>query len=116
MIKSLVAVAMLYAAPLVAFAVEPMSMYETSDRLADNPAVVAADPASIASLDATDAPVDEPHEAMSAQGASAPHTAAMHPDAAHAPATPAHGRKGAVAVHKDHSTTRWQSLLPGVMK
>lgn len=115
MIKSLVAVAILSVAPLVAFAAEPMSMNATSDRLADNAAVVAVDPASITTPDMTDVPADEPHEATPAQGASVLHANALRPDTPHAPATPAHARKGTAAAHKDHST-RWQSLLPGVMK
>jgi hypothetical protein len=118
MIKPLVAVLMLSAAPLTAFAATPMSMSEDGNRLADNAPVVAADPASLSASDAADAPVDELREPMSAQGTPALRSAAMRPDTARAPAVhaPAPARNAAISAHKNHGGTRWQSLLPGVMK
>lgn len=103
-------------APLVAFA-DPMSVGGDANLLAaTNVASAAAAGGSGASMaDPTDAADDDTvREPLTTPEPPAPHHARQQPDAAHPPgAAPAHAGH---AAHKKAETTRWQSLLPGVMK
>lgn len=108
MIKSLIAALALSATPLLASAA-PLGMADATDLLADNHAAVPADVMDDADEAAPD-PATTPDVRKRASVA--------RPDAARAPvAKPAAGARKGADTHKDHPKgTRWQSLLPGVMK
>lgn len=117
MIKSFVfAALMLGVAPLAAFA-DPMSVGGDGNLLAATSAAPAAasggsgtsmsDPADAIDDDAAREPLTTPEPAASRSARQQPDTA--HPPG-HAPPHAGH------AAHKKAETTRWQSLLPGVMK
>lgn len=118
MIKSLFAALALSATPLLAFAA-PLGMADATDLLADNRAAVPADVMTTAPADAMDdADADEAAPDPATTPDVRKRASVARPDAARASvAKPAaNARKGADA-HKDHPKgTRWQSLLPGVMK
>jgi hypothetical protein len=118
MIKPFVFAALvLGAAPLAAFA-DPMSVGGDGNLLAANavaaPAASAGGSASISDpADSIDE--DAVREPMATPEPAPRRTARQQPDTALAPGrhVPAHSGS---AAHKKAETTRWQSLLPGVMK
>lgn len=113
MIKPFVLAALvLGAAPLVAFA-DPMSVGGDGDLLAaTNVAPAAAAGGSAVMADPADD--DAVREPLTTLEPAVSRHARQQPDAAHpSGAVPAHTGR---AVHKKAEATRWQSLLPGVMK
>lgn len=114
MIKPLVFAALILgAAPLAAFA-DPMSIGGDGDLLAAATSApsAAAGGGGAATVDTSDG--DAVREPLTAAEPAAPRSVRRQPDTAHASAhTPAHAGNPA---HKKAETTRWQSLLPGVMK
>ena len=120
MIKPLVlATLMLGAAPLAALA-DPMSIGGDGNLQAANtvaaPAASSGGASTLDSADPSDAGDDDTlREPLATPEPAAPRNARQQPDTAHPPGrhTPAHAGNTA---HKKAETTRWQSLLPGVMK
>jgi hypothetical protein len=117
MIKPLVFAALvLGATPLAAFA-DPMSVGGDANLLAANtvasPAASSGGSASIS--DPADSIDDDAvREPLATPEPAAPRNARQQPDTAHLPGhAPAHAGR---ATHKKAEATRWQSLLPGVMK
>ena len=118
MIKPLVVLALILGAtPLVAFA-DPMSVGGDGNLLAANtvaaPAAGSGGSASIS--DPADSIDDDAvREPLATLEPAASHATHQQPDAAHPPGrhAPAHAGN---AAHKKADPTRWQSLLPGVMK
>lgn len=118
MIKHLAVALLLFAAPFTVCAIEPVTLGEDTPMLADNNIAATADALSPTATDAVDTMADDAQEAVAAPVADTPRAAAMRPDTARtAPATAAsRASRAKAAAHKEQHGTRWQSLLPGVMK
>ncbi|HTI96999.1 MAG TPA: hypothetical protein VL425_10890 [Rudaea sp.] len=117
MIKSLVILTLIFgAAPLVAFA-DPMSVGGDGNLLAANTVASPAAGGGSASIsDPTDSIDDDAvREPLATPETATPRTARQQPDTAHPPGRHVPANSGS-ATHKKAETTRWQSLLPGVMK
>ncbi len=113
---SVFAALILVAAPLAAFA-DPMSVGGDGNLLAAATSApsAAAGGGSTAMADPADTSDDDAvREPLTATEPAAPRSVRRQPDTAHASThTPAHA---GIPAHKKAETTRWQSLLPGVMK
>ncbi|HST28759.1 MAG TPA: hypothetical protein VLK26_10370 [Rudaea sp.] len=118
MIKPFVFTALvLGATPLAAFA-DPMSVGGDGNLLAANavasPAASSGGSASVS--DPADAIDDDAvREPLATPEPAARRTARQQPDTAHPPGQHAPAHSGST-MHKKAEPTRWQSLLPGVMK
>jgi hypothetical protein len=117
MIKPSVILALILGAtPLVAFA-DPMSVGGDGNLLAANTvAAPAASGGSALISDSADSIDDDAvREPLATPEPAASHATRQQPDAAHPPGRHAPAHAGS-AAHKKADPTRWQSLLPGVMK
>lgn len=116
MINPLVFAALILgAAPLAAFA-DPMSVGGDGILLAaaTSAPAAAADGGGAAMTPVDTSDDDAVPEPLTAAEPAAPRSVRRQPDTAHAAAhTPEHA---GTPTHKKGETTRWQSLLPGVMK
>lgn len=115
MIKSVVIAALILGiAPLAAFA-EPMSIGGEGNLLAANTIAASASGGGTAMAEPDDA-VDEDatREAPTTTDSTASSRTRRQPSAE--PATPRKPAHAPGAAHKKNEATRWQSLLPGVMK
>jgi len=116
MIKPYVFTALILgAAPLAAFA-DPMSIGEGNLLAAANTVSSASAGSGGATMsDPADSSDDDVREPLATPEPAAPRNTRRQPDTAHPPGqrAPAHAGN---AAHKKTDTTRWQSLLPGVMK
>ncbi|MGH8040963.1 MAG: hypothetical protein ACREPN_02840 [Rudaea sp.] len=116
MLKSILLV-VLALAPVAAIADVPMSIGGESNPVAGNAAPAAPDATAVPASDPADAVGEAAHAPMATRAST--HT--LQPDSAAANVRPARtpARVGAdhnTAAHKKSDGTRWQSLLPGVMK
>ncbi|MHB8448697.1 MAG: hypothetical protein ACYC7G_01870 [Rudaea sp.] len=113
---SFFAALVLMAAPLAAFA-DPMSVGSDGYLLAaatSAPSAAAGGGGASMADPADTSDEDAPREPLTAAVPAAPPSVSRQPHTAHASAhTPAHA---GIPAHKKAETTRWQSLLPGVMK
>ena len=121
MIKPYVFVALILGAtPLAAFA-DPMSVGGDGNLLAAASTVPSASAGSSGGAtmsdpaDLTDPADDDVREPLATPEPVAPRNTRQQPDTAHPPGRHAPAHAGD-AAHKKTDTTRWQSLLPGVMK
>jgi hypothetical protein len=117
MIKPYVFTALLLGvAPLAALA-DPMSVGSDGNLLAAASTVTSASAGGggTAMSDPADPPDDDVREPLATPETAAPRNTRQQPDTAHPPGrhAPAHAGN---AAHRKTDTTRWQSLLPGVMK
>jgi len=117
MIKPYIFIALILgAAPLAAFA-DPMSIGGDGNLLAAASTVTSASAGSGGATmsDPADSVDDDVREPLATPEPVAPRNTRQQPDTAHPPGrhAPAHAGN---AAHKKSDTTRWQSLLPGVMK